>query len=46
MLITIFINLYENSNIDCNKKVKNKIYNLYQSYAYKFISLVIIKEYK
>ena len=24
----------ENSNIDCNKKVENKIYNLYQSYAY------------
>ena len=24
MLITVFINLYENSNIDCNKKVENK----------------------
>ena len=34
MLITMFINLYENSNIDCNKKVENKIYNLYQNYAY------------
>ena len=34
MLITVFINLYENSNIDCNKKVENKIYNLYQNYAY------------
>ena len=34
MFITMFINLYENSNIYCNKKVENKIYNLYQSYAY------------
>ena len=34
MLITMFINLYENSNIDWNKKVKNKIYKLYQSCAY------------
>ena len=34
MLITMFITLYENSNIDCNKKVENKIYNLYQSCAY------------
>ena len=34
MLITIFKNLYENSNINCNKKVENKIYNLYQNYAY------------
>ena len=34
MLITMFINLYHNSNIDCNKKVENKIYNLYQNYAY------------
>ena len=33
MLITIFINHYHNSNIDCNKKVENKIYNLYQNYA-------------
>ena len=24
------LNLYENSNIDCNKKVENRIYNLYQ----------------
>ena len=37
MLITMFINLYYNSNIDCNKKVESKIYNLYQNYAYKFI---------
>ena len=34
MPITMFINIYENSNIDCNKKVENKIYNLYQNYAY------------
>ena len=34
MLITMFINVYENSNIDCNKKVENKIYNLYQHYYY------------
>ena len=34
MLMTMFINLYENSNIDCNKKVENKRYNLYQNYAY------------
>ena len=34
ILITMFISLYENSNIDCNKKVENKIYNLYQNYAY------------
>ena len=33
-LINIFINVYYNSNIDCNKKVENKIYNLYQHYAY------------
>ena len=30
----MFIHLYENSNIHCNKKVENKIYNLYQYYAY------------
>ena len=34
MLITMFMNLYHNSNIDCNKKVENKIYNLYQHYYY------------
>ena len=34
MLITMFINLYHNSNIDFNKNVKNKIYNLYQHYYY------------
>ena len=34
MLIAMLINLYHNSNIDCNKKVGNKIYNLYQHYYY------------
>ena len=34
MLIAMFINLYHNSNIDCNKKVENKIYNLCENYAY------------
>ena len=34
ILITMFINLYYNSNIDCNKKVESKIYNLYENYAY------------
>ena len=29
ILMNIFINLCENSNIDCNKKNKNKIYDLY-----------------
>ena len=34
MLVTMFINLYHNSNIDCNKKVEKKIYNQYQHYYY------------
>ena len=34
MLIIMFINLYHNSNIDCNKNVENKICNLYQYYYY------------
>ena len=29
----MFINLYDNSNIDCNEKVKSKIYDLYQQYV-------------
>ena len=33
ILVNMFINLYENSNIDCNEKVEGKIYNLYQHYA-------------
>ena len=28
VLINIFINLYDNNNIDCNKKNKNKLYDL------------------
>ena len=31
VLINIFINLYDNSNIDCNKKNKNKLYDLYNN---------------
>ena len=34
MLITMFLNLYYNSNIDCNKKVESKTYNLCQHYTY------------
>ena len=30
-LANMFINLYNNSNIDCNEKVKSKIYGLYQN---------------
>ena len=26
----MFINLYNNSNIDCNEKVEGKIYDLYR----------------
>ena len=33
-LIKMFIIVYYNSNIDCNKKIENKIYNLYQHYTY------------
>ena len=29
VLTNIFINLYDNSSIDCNKKNRNKIYDLY-----------------
>ena len=29
MLVTMFINLYYNSNIDCNKKVESKLYIIY-----------------
>ena len=31
ILLNMFINLYDNSNIDCNEKVKSKIYDLYQN---------------
>ena len=33
-LINMFIILYNNSNIDCNKKVESEIYNLYRHYTY------------
>ena len=31
VLIDIFMNLYDNSNINCNKNNKNKLYDLYNS---------------
>ena len=31
ILMNIFMNLYDNSGIDCNKKNKNKIYDLYNN---------------
>ena len=31
VLMDIFMNLYDNSNIDCNKKNKNKIHDLYDN---------------
>ena len=31
ILVNMFINLYDNSNIDCHEKVKSKIYDLYQN---------------
>ena len=34
ILINMFIILYNNSNIDYNKKVESEIYNLYQHYVY------------
>ena len=34
ILVNMFINLYDNSKIDCNKKVESKINDLYQHYAY------------
>ena len=46
VLIDIFINLYDNSNINCNKKNKNKLYDLYNNVIlHKFITNNI-KEYK
>ena len=33
ILINMFINLCDNSNIDCNEKVKSKISDLYQYYV-------------
>ena len=34
ILVNIFINLDNNSNIGCNEKVESKIYDLYQHYTY------------
>ena len=31
--MTTFMNLYDNSGIDCNEKNKNKIYDLYNNIA-------------
>ena len=31
VLINIFMNLYDNSNIDCNKKNRSKLYDLYNN---------------
>ena len=31
ILMNIFMNLYDNSSIYCNKKNKNKIYDLYNN---------------
>ena len=31
ILMNIFMNLYDNSSIDCNKKYKNKIHDLYNN---------------
>ena len=31
VLINIFMNLYDDSNIDCNKKNRNKLYDLYNN---------------
>ena len=31
ILMNIFMNLYDNSSIDCNKKNENKIYDLYNN---------------
>ena len=38
VLINIFMNLYDNSGIDCNKKNENIIYDLYNNIVFnKFI---------
>ena len=37
ILMSIFMNLYDNSGIDCNKKSKNKIYDLYNNIVNKFV---------
>ena len=38
VLMNMLMNLYDNSGIDCNKKNKNKIYDLYNNIVlYKFV---------
>ena len=38
VLMNIFMNLYDNSGINCNKKNKNKIYDLYNNIVFnKFV---------
>ena len=31
ILMNVFMNLYDNSSMDCNKKSRNKIYDLYNN---------------
>ena len=40
----MFIMLYNNSNIDCNKKVESKIYTLYQHIFinYKILKIILL----
>ena len=42
ILINIFINLYDNSGIDCNKKNKNIIYDLYNNIVLKMLIKLVI----
>ena len=44
VLINIFMNLYDNSGIDCNKKNENIIYDLYNNIV--FNKFVHINKYK
>ena len=37
ILMNIFMNLYDNSGIDCNKKNKNIIYDLYNNIVHSTI---------
>ena len=47
VLMYIFINLCDNSGIDCNKKNKNKIYDLYNNIVLnKFVHSNIVTIYK
>ena len=42
VLINIFMNLYDNSNIDGNKKNRNKLYDLYKKNLFIVINIKII----